>query len=141
MARDLDLGRVLPRAGAIADGSNGDIACDHYHRLEADLDLIADLGVTLTASRSPGRASSRLGTGAVNAAGLAFYERLVDGLLKRNIRPYATLYHWDLPAELQRRDGGWLARDTAYRFADYARSSRSAWVIVSFLSRLTTSRG
>ena len=62
-----------------------------------------------------------LGAGAVNAAGLAFYERLVDGLLERNIRPYATLYHWDLPAELQRRDGGWLARDTAHRFADYAR--------------------
>ncbi len=60
------------------------------------------------------------GIGAINERGLAFYERLVDGLLKRNIRPYATLYHWDLPAALQRAQGGWAARDTAYRFRDYA---------------------
>ena len=107
--------------GAIADGGNGDVACDHYHRLEADLDLIADLGVTAYRFSISWPRVQPLGAGAVNPQGLAFYERLVDGLLARKIRPYATLYHWDLPAELQRRDGGWLARDTAYRFADYAR--------------------
>ena len=107
--------------GAIADGSNGDVACDHYHRLESDLDLIAELGVTAYRFSISWPRVQPLGSGAVNAAGLAFYERLVDGLLARNILPYATLYHWDLPAELQRRDGGWLSRDTAHRFADYAR--------------------
>lgn len=106
--------------GAIADSSNGEVACDHYHRLESDLDLIADIGVNAYRFSISWPRVQPLGTGAVNHAGLAFYDRLVDGLWKRNIRPYATLYHWDLPAELQRRDGGWLSRDTAYRFADYA---------------------
>jgi beta-glucosidase len=107
--------------GAIADGSNGDVACDHYHRLDADLDLLADLGVDAYRFSISWPRIQPLGYGPVNAVGLAFYERLVDGLLARNIQPYATLYHWDLPAELQRQSGGWLARETAYRFADYAR--------------------
>ena len=72
-----------------------------------------------TASRSPGRGCCPDGTGAVNAAGLDFYDRLVDALLAEGIRPFATLYHWDLPQALQDR-GGWPARDTAYAFADYA---------------------
>jgi beta-glucosidase len=106
--------------GAIADGSNGDIACDHYNRLESDLDLLADLGVRAYRFSISWPRVQPLGFGPVNAHGLEFYERLVDGLLERSIQPYATLYHWDLPAELQRREGGWLARDTAQRFADYA---------------------
>ena len=106
--------------GAIADGSNGDVACDHYHRLESDLDMLADLGVGAYRFSISWPRVQPLGSGAVNARGLAFYERLVDGLLARNILPYATLYHWDLPAELQRQQGGWLAREIAYRFADYA---------------------
>lgn len=106
--------------GAIADGGNGDIACDHYHRWESDLDLIAEIGVTAYRFSISWPRVQPSGTGAVNQQGLAFYDRLVDGLLKRGIRPYITLYHWDLPAELQRRDGGWSSRDTAYRFADYA---------------------
>lgn len=106
--------------GAIADGSNGDIACDHYHRLESDLELLADLGVNAYRFSISWPRVQPLGFGPVNGEGLAFYERLVDGLLARNIQPYATLYHWDLPAELQRRDGGWLSRDTAQRFAEYA---------------------
>ncbi len=61
-----------------------------------------------------------MGRGALNESGLAFYDRLVDGLLRRNIKPYVTLYHWDLPAALQHEQGGWAARDTAYRFRDYA---------------------
>jgi beta-glucosidase len=120
--------------GAIADGSNGDIACDHYHRLDSDLDLLADLGVQAYRFSISWPRVQPLGSGAVNAAGLAFYERLVDGLLARDIRPYATLYHWDLPAELQRQRGGWLARDTAWRFADYARivAQRLGDRVVSF---------
>lgn len=106
--------------GAIADGGNGDVACDHYHRLESDLDLIADLSVTAYRFSICWPRVQPTGAGPINERGLEFYERLVDGLLKRNIQPYATLYHWDLPAELQRNHGGWLARDTAYRFAEYA---------------------
>lgn len=106
--------------GAIADGSNADVACDHYHRLDADLDLIAELGVGAYRFSISWPRIQPLGSGAVNAEGLAFYDRLVDGLIERGIRPYATLYHWDLPAELQRRHGGWLSRETADRFADYA---------------------
>lgn len=107
--------------GAIADGSNGDVACDHYHRLEEDLDLIAQLGVNAYRFSIAWPRVQPAGRGAFNAAGLDFYDRLVDGLLQRGIQPHATLYHWDLPADLQRRDGGWQSRDTAYRFADYAR--------------------
>ena len=120
--------------GAIADGSNGDVACDHYHRLDADLDLIAELGVTAYRFSISWPRVQPLGSGAVNPSGLAFYDRLVDGLLERKILPYATLYHWDLPAELQRRDGGWLSRDTAHRFAEYARivAQRLGDRIVSF---------
>ena len=106
--------------GAIADSSTGDVACDHYHRLDSDLDLIADIGVNAYRFSISWPRVQPLGSGPMNPAGLEFYDRLVDGLLERNIRPYATLYHWDLPAELQRRNGGWLARDTAYRFAEYA---------------------
>lgn len=106
--------------GAIADGSNGDVACDHYHRLHSDLDLIAALGVGAYRFSISWPRVQPAGVGPANPSGLAFYERLVDGLLERGIAPYATLYHWDLPAELQRRHGGWFARETAERFAEYA---------------------
>jgi beta-glucosidase len=83
----VDLGPLLPPAGAIADGSDGRVACDHYHRLDEDLDLIAGLGVdAYRFSVSAGRACSP-GAGRVQRAGLAFYERLVDGLLARGISP------------------------------------------------------
>src|SRR5687767_12285697 len=100
--------------GAIADGGTGDVACDHYHRLDADL------GVTAYRFSISWPRVQPSGSGAYNEPGMAFYDRLLDGLLERNIQPYATLYHWDLPAELQHSSGGWLARDTAYRFAEYA---------------------
>jgi beta-glucosidase len=106
--------------GAIADGSNADIACDHYNRLDADLDLIADLGVNGYRFSIAWPRVQPLGSGPLNEPGFAFYERLIDGLLRRNIQPYATLYHWDLPIALQRSQQGWLSRDTAFRFADYA---------------------
>jgi beta-glucosidase len=106
--------------GAIADASNGDVACDHYHRLESDLDLIAALGVdTYRFSVSWPRVQP-LGAGAWNERGLAFYDRMVDGLLARGVQPCLTLNHWDLPQALQEA-GGWARRDTVHRFVDYAR--------------------
>ena len=105
--------------GAIADGSNGDIACDHYHRWPADLDLIKALGVDAYRFSVSWPRVQPTGEGAWNEPGLAFYERLVDGLLARGIKPYLTLNHWDLPQALQDR-GGWANRDTVHRFVDYA---------------------
>jgi beta-glucosidase len=105
--------------GAVFAGDNGDVACDHYHRMPEDVDLVAGLGVdsyrfSLSWPRiQPG------GRGAVNQRGIAFYDRLVDRLLERGVLPWVTLYHWDLPQELEDA-GGWPARDTAYRFADFA---------------------
>jgi beta-glucosidase len=106
--------------GAVADGSNGQVACDHYHRLEADLDLIAALGVSAYRFSISWPRIQPLGFGPPLPAGLNFYNRLVDGLLKRGIQPFATLYHWDLPSALQIQHRGWADRSTAYRFADYA---------------------
>ncbi len=105
--------------GAVANGDNGDIACDHYHRMPTDVAMIAELGVdTYRFSVSWPRVQPG-GRGPVNAAGMAFYDRLVDELLSKGVDPWLTLYHWDLPQELEDA-GGWPARDTAERFADYA---------------------
>jgi beta-glucosidase len=105
--------------GAIADASDGRVACDHYHRWPEDLALIAWLGVDAYRFSMSWPRVQPLGRGAFNAAGLGFYERLVDGLLERGVKPYLTLNHWDLPSALQ-VDGGWAARDTVHRFVDYA---------------------
>jgi beta-glucosidase len=113
--------------GKIERGETGDVACDHYHRWEHDLDLMAELGLRayrfsiawpriLPQGR---RVPMTRWDGAVNAAGLDFYDHLVDGLLARNIVPFVTLYHWDLPQALQDK-GGWVQRDTAHSFVDYA---------------------
>jgi len=107
------------RPGAIADGSNGDIACEHYQRWESDLDMIASLGVDAYRFSISWPRVRPGGSGPWNEAGLAFYERLVDGLLARGIKPYLTLNHWDLPQELQDL-GGWANRDTVHRFVEYA---------------------
>ena len=105
--------------GAIEDATNGDIACDHYHRMPEDVALIRALGVdTYRFSVSWTRVQPH-GKGPVNPAGLGFYDRLVDELLGQGIDPWVTLYHWDLPQELEDA-GGWPVRDTAYRFADYS---------------------
>jgi len=106
--------------GVIADGSDGKIACDHYNRLESDLDLIAGLGVAAYRFSISWPRIQPTGSGAVAGPGIDFYNRLVDGLLERNIEPFATLYHWDLPAALQREHNGWADRNTAHRFAEYA---------------------
>jgi beta-glucosidase len=112
------------RPGAIEDGSSGDIACDHYHRLDEDLDLMADLG--LQAYRfSISWPRVLHADGSVNKPGMDFYSKLVDGLLARGIEPWVTLYHWDLPQHIEDL-GGWPNRDTAERFADYAEKTVSA---------------
>lgn len=113
--------RFCTLPGVIADASNGELACDHYHRLDSDLDLIASLGVDAYRFSVSWPRVQPLGSGAWNEKGLAFYERMVDGLLKRGIQPFLTLNHWDLPQALQDA-GGWAARDTVHRFVDYARA-------------------
>jgi beta-glucosidase len=106
--------------GRVSNGDTGDVACDHYNRYQADVKLMRQLG--LTAYRFSISWSRVLpdGTGQINHDGLDFYRRLVDELLESGIKPMATLYHWDLPAALDDR-GGWLNRDIADWFADYAR--------------------
>ncbi|WP_149739359.1 GH1 family beta-glucosidase [Rhizobium sp. RU20A] len=106
--------------GRVFERHNGDVACDHYNRLEQDLDLIASLGVGGYRFSIAWPRIVPDGVGAVNEKGLDFYERLVDGLKARGIKAFATLYHWDLPLMLA-GDGGWTARSTAQAFADYAR--------------------
>ncbi|HEY0808282.1 MAG TPA: GH1 family beta-glucosidase, partial [Pseudonocardiaceae bacterium] len=105
--------------GAVHNGENGDVACDHYHRMPEDVGLIADLGADTYRFSVAWPRVQPGGRGAVNPAGIAFYDRLVDELLGKGIDPWVTLYHWDLPQELEDA-GGWPLRDTAYRFADYA---------------------
>ncbi len=105
--------------GKVRDGDTGDVACDHYHRWEADLDLMAELGLDAYRFSIAWSRIMPTGTGSVNQAGLDFYSRLVDGLLERGIRPVATLYHWDLPQTLEDA-GGWPTRATADAFEDYA---------------------
>ena len=105
--------------GRIVDGDNGDVACDHYHRYADDVALMSDLGVDSYRFSVAWPRIQPQGRGAVNQAGLAFYDRLVDSLLEQGIAPAATLYHWDLPQGLE-DEGGWRNRDTAQRFAEYA---------------------
>jgi beta-glucosidase len=105
--------------GKTRNGDTGDVACDHYHRWAEDVDLVASLGVDAYRFSIAWPRVQPLGHGAWNEQGLAFYDRLVDRLLERGVKPNATLYHWDLPQGLQDQ-GGWLNRDTAQRFADYA---------------------
>jgi len=105
--------------GAVVNADNGDVACDHYHRMPQDVALMKRLGVDSYRFSVAWPRIQPGGRGPVNPAGLAFYERLVDELLENGIAPWVTLYHWDLPQELEDA-GGWPNRDTAYRFADYA---------------------
>ena len=107
------------QAGSIVDGTTGDVAADHYHHVEEDLDLMKRLGAGGYRFSVAWPRVQPKGSGAVNAAGLDFYDRLVDGLLDRDIAPMATLFHGDLPQALE-DDGGWLNRATPDRFAEYA---------------------
>lgn len=105
--------------GTIELGANGDIAADHYHQWRTDIALMSQLELQAYRFSVAWPRILPQGRGAINAAGLDFYEKLVDALLKANIQPFITLYHWDLPQRLQDA-GGWLNRDTAKWFADYA---------------------
>ncbi|MCX4744608.1 GH1 family beta-glucosidase [Kitasatospora sp. NBC_01287] len=108
------------RPGAVRDGHTGELACDHYHRYGEDVELMRGLGLDGYRFSIAWPRVRPSGSGAVNKAGLDFYDRLVDELLAAGITPLPTLFHWDLPQALE-DGGGWLARDTAYRFAEYAR--------------------
>ncbi len=107
------------RPGAVNDGDTGAVACDHYHRHREDVALMRRLGLRAYRFSVAWPRVLPEGTGAVNEKGLAFYDRLVDDLLRAGIEPNLTLYHWDLPLALHAR-GGWLDRDVASWFADYA---------------------
>lgn len=111
--------RFTHTPGAVSDGSNGDVACDHYHQWEQDVGLMTALGLNAYRFSIAWPRVYPEGRGAVNKRGLDFYSRLVDKLLAAGIEPAATLYHWDLPQALQDR-GGWVNRDTADYFTDYA---------------------
>jgi beta-glucosidase len=106
-------------------GDNGDVAADHYHRYPADIDLMSELGMGSYRFSVSWPRVVPTGVGAVNPKGIDFYSRLVDRMLAKGISPALTLYHWDLPQELQDA-GGWTARDTAYHFADYAAAVAAA---------------
>ena len=105
--------------GKVRHGDTGDIACDHYHRLEEDLDLMSEIGLQAYRFSVAWPRIQPEGGGPANQNGLDFYRRLVEGLRQRSIEPMLTLYHWDLPQALQDR-GGWTSRDTSERFAEYA---------------------
>ena len=107
------------RPGAVRDGHTGAVACDHYHRYAEDIALMRGLGLDGYRFSIAWPRIQPTGSGPVNAAGLDFYDRLVDALLAAGITPLPTLFHWDLPQALE-DTGGWLDRDTAYRFAEYA---------------------
>lgn len=105
--------------GKINRNENGDIACDHYHRLDEDIELIKNLGVKSYRFSTAWPRIMPDGTGKINQSGLDFYGRLVDSLLEAGIKPCVTLYHWDLPLTLQEK-GGWLNPDTGRAFAEYS---------------------
>lgn len=104
--------------GRVFEGQDGAVACDHYHLWERDLDLIQEGGFdAYRFSFSWPRLLPETNQG-INQEGIAFYDKLIDGMLERDLRPFATLYHWDLPSRLARK-GGWQNRDTAHYMADY----------------------
>jgi beta-glucosidase len=105
--------------GKVRDGDTGDVAADHYHRWRQDVALMRELGLRSYRFSVAWPRIQPDGVGPADPRGLDFYSRLVDALLEAGIVPVLTLYHWDLPQALQDA-GGWPARDTAYRFADYS---------------------
>ena len=111
--------RFAHSPGRTANGDTGDVACDHYRRYADDVAVMASLGIGAYRFSIAWPRIFPAGKGAINPAGLDFYDRLVDALLLRGIVPLATLFHWDLPVALDDL-GGWLNRDIAGWFADYA---------------------
>ena len=111
--------------GAVRNGDTGDVADDHYHRYAEDVAILAELGVTHYRFSLAWPRLQPDGRGRLNQQGVDFYRRLIDELLGRNIQPWITLYHWDLPQVLEDA-GGWPVRDTASRFAEYAALTHEA---------------
>lgn len=107
------------RPGAIADGSDGSVACDAYHRFAEDLDILARLGIRHYRFSTSWARVDPLGDGNWNAGGLGYYDRVVDACLARGITPWVTLYHWELPQAAEDR-GGWLLPETARAFGRFA---------------------
>lgn len=106
--------------GMVKGGDTGDVACDHYHRWAEDIELLSRGRFAAYRFSTAWPRILPMGEGAVEQRGLDFYDRLADGLIARGITPWLCLYHWDLPQALQDA-GGWLNRDIAEKFADYAR--------------------
>ena len=114
--------------GAVLNADDGDVACDQYHRYRDDVALMSDLNIQtyrFSVSWDRVRPDGVTGAAGVNRKGLDYYSRLVDALLEKDILPWLTLYHWDLPQALEDL-GGWTNRDTAYRFVEYARTVHDA---------------
>ncbi|MCX7720557.1 MAG: GH1 family beta-glucosidase [Dictyoglomus thermophilum] len=111
--------RFAHTPGTIYENQNGDIACDHYHRYEEDVELMAEVGLKAYRFSISWPRIFPEGRGKINPKGVYFYEKLIDKLLEKNIKPAITLYHWDLPQALEDK-GGWLNRDTAKYFSEYA---------------------
>src|SRR5882672_1647545 len=111
--------RFVLAPGKIKNGDTGNVACDSYHRYRDDIALLRKLNLKSYRYSIAWTRIQPSGAGPANARGLDYYDRLTDALLEAGIRPLPTLYHWDLPQELEDR-GGWPNRDTAARFADYA---------------------
>ncbi|OQB25707.1 MAG: Beta-glucosidase A [Firmicutes bacterium ADurb.Bin182] len=105
--------------GNILNNENGDVACDAFHRYEKDIGLIKQMGLSAYRFSLSWPRILPEGRGVVNKKGLDYYDALVDLLIKNNITPYATLFHWDLPSRLQ-KEGGWLSRSTADAFREYS---------------------
>lgn len=111
--------RFAHTPGKIRNGDTGDVACDSYHRYDDDIGLMREMNLTSYRFSIAWTRIQPTGSGALNSAGIDYYGRLVDRLLDAGIRPFPTLYHWDLPQALEDA-GGWPNRDTAGRFSDYA---------------------
>jgi len=107
--------------GRVLDGHNGDVACDHYHRVEEDVTLMQRMGIGCYRFSIAWPRIIPQGKGDVNEEGIAFYDRLIDELIGKGIEPWATLFHWDLPLALQIEEDGLLNARIVDRFADYAR--------------------
>jgi beta-glucosidase len=136
--------RFAHTPGRIKNGDTPDVACDSYHRFPEDVALMREMNLTSYRFSISWPRILPGGGGPVNARGVDYYGRLVDALLDAGIRPFPTLYHWDLPQTLQDR-GGWPNRDTAGRFADYAAAVMRAlsdrvshWIIFNEPSIFTT---
>lgn len=112
--------------GKVAGGDNGDVACDHYHRWEEDLDMAAGAGMSVYRFSLAWPRLFPEGTGMANQPGFDFYHRIIEGCHQRGIEPWPCLYHWDMPQALMDR-GGWLTRDSASWFADYAEAAAKSF--------------